>query len=148
MKKVLAILLSLVMVVLLSSCGSAPQSNVVNVYNWEDYIDESVLEQFEKETGIKVNYMNFTTNEDMMVQVRANPGAYDVIFPSEYCVEQLMAENLLAEINYDNVPNMKYTLENLLNPDYDPDNKHSVPYMWGTVGILYNTKMVDEPVDS
>lgn len=148
MKKILALLLSLVMVILLTSCGSQPEKKVVNVYNWEDYIDESVLEQFEQETGIHVNYMNFTTNEDMMVQVRANPGAYDVIFPSEYCVEQLMAEGLLAEINYDNVPNMQYTLPNLLNPDYDPDNKNSIPYMWGTVGILYNTKMVTEPVDS
>ena len=92
--------------------------------------------------------MRFTTNEDMMVSVRANPGAYDVIFPSEYCVERLIAEDLLAEINYDNVPNMSYTLESLLNPDYDPNNAHSVPYMWGTVGILYNTTMVSEPVDS
>ena len=144
MKKWLVLLLSLAL--LLPLAASAQE--VVNVYNWEDYIDEAVLDQFEEETGIHVNYMRFTTNEDMMVSVRANPGAYDVIFPSEYCVERLIAEDLLAEINYDNVPNMSYTLENLLNPDYDPDNAHSVPYMWGTVGILYNTTMVSEPVDS
>ena len=144
MKKWLVLLLSLAL--LLPLAASAQE--VVNVYNWEDYIDEDVLDQFEEETGIHVNYMRFTTNEDMMVSVRANPGAYDVIFPSEYCVERLIAEDLLAEINYDNVPNMSYTLESLLNPDYDPDNAHSVPYMWGTVGILYNTTMVSEPVDS
>ena len=144
MKKWLVLLLSLAL--LLPLAASAQE--VVNVYNWEDYIDEAVLDQFEEETGIHVNYMRFTTNEDMMVSVRANPGAYDVIFPSEYCVERLIAEDLLAEINYDNVPNMSYTLESLLNPDYDPDNAHSVPYMWGTVGILYNTTMVSEPVDS
>ena len=144
MKKWLVLLLSLAL--LLPLAASAQE--VVNVYNWEDYIDEAVLDQFEEETGIHVNYMRFTTNEDMMVSVRANPGAYDVIFPSEYCVERLIAEDLLAEINYDNVPNMSYTLESLLNPDYDPNNAHSVPYMWGTVGILYNTTMVSEPVDS
>jgi len=144
MKKLFAVLLSLAM--LLPLCAQAQE--VVNVYNWEDYIDESVLDQFEQETGIHVNYMRFTMNEDMMVSVRANPGAYDVVFPSEYCIERLIAEDLLAEINYDNVPNMSYTLPNLLNPSYDPNNAHSVPYMWGTVGILYNTKMVDGPVDS
>lgn len=144
MKKLFAVLLSLAM--LLPLCAQAQE--VVNVYNWEDYIDESVLDLFEQETGIHVNYMRFTMNEDMMVSVRANPGAYDVVFPSEYCIERLIAEDLLAEINYDNVPNMSYTLPNLLNPSYDPNNAHSVPYMWGTVGILYNTNMVDGPVDS
>lgn len=144
MKKWLVLLLSLAL--LLPLAASAQE--VVNVYNWEDYIDEAVLDQFEEETGIHVNYMRFTTNEDMMVSVRANPGAYDVIFPSEYCVERLIAEDLLAEINYDNVPNMSYTLESLLNPDYDPNNAHSVPYMWGTVGILYNEEYVDEPITS
>ena len=86
MKKWLVLLLSLAL--LLPLAASAQE--VVNVYNWEDYIDEAVLDQFEEETGIHVNYMRFTTNEDMMVSVRANPGAYDVIFPSEYCVERLM----------------------------------------------------------
>ena len=140
MKKWLVLLLSLAL--LLPLAASAQE--VVNVYNWEDYIDEAVLDQFEEETGIHVNYMRFTTNEDMMVSVRANPGAYDVIFPSEYCVERLIAEDLLAEINYDNVPNMSYTLESLLNPDYDPNNAHSVPYMWGLLGVIYNKTMVDE----
>ena len=121
---------------------------VLNVFNWEDYIDESVIEQFEQETGITVNYMRFTTNEDMMVQVEANPGAFDLCFPSEYIVERMLNKDLLAEINYDNIPNAKYILENLLNPSYDANNAHSVPYMWGTVGILYNTKLVNEPVES
>lgn len=118
------------------------------MFNWYDYIDESVFEQFTEETGIKVNAMYFTTNEEMMVQVEANPGAFDVCFPSEYIVERMLNKNLLAEINYDNVPNMQYTLDNLRNPSYDPENAHSVPYMWGTVGILYNTTKVDDVVDS
>lgn len=144
MKKLLCALLCLTM--LLPACAMADE--VVNVFNWEDYIDESVLEDFTAETGIKVNYMRFTTNEDMMVQAEANPSAFDVIFPSEYCVERMISKDLLAEIDYANVPNAKYILPNLLNPSYDPNNAHSVPYMWGTVGILYNTKMVTEPVDS
>ena len=121
MKKSLALLTTsaLSLSLVLAGCGGnsgeskdpgSADKGVVNVYNWEDYIDEAVLDQFEEETGIHVNYMRFTTNEDMMVSVRANPGAYDVIFPSEYCVERLIAEDLLAEINYDNVPNMSYTL--------------------------------------
>lgn len=144
MKKLVSLLLLLAL--LLPVCASAQE--VVNVFNWEDYIDESVLQQFEQETGIHVNYMRFTTNEDMMVQVEANPGAFDVVFPSDYMVERMLNKDLLAEINYDNIPNAKYIMESLRNPAYDPEGKHSIPYMWGTVGILYNTKMVQEPVDS
>ena len=144
MKKLLCILVTLVL--MLPVCASAQE--VVNVFNWEDYIDESVLAQFEQETGIHVNYMRFTTNEDMIVQVEANPGAFDVCFPSDYIVERMLKKDMLEEINFDNVPNAQYTLENLLNPSYDPTNAYSVPYMWGIVGILYNTTMVEEPVDS
>ncbi len=144
MKKVLALLLALTL--FLPVCALADE--VVNVFNWVDYIDEDVIKQFEEETGIKVNYMSFTTNEDMMVQVEASPSAFDVCFPSEYIVERMLEKGLLAELNYDNIPNAKYLLDNLRNPSYDADNAHSMPYMWGTVGILYNTTMVDEPVDS
>lgn len=144
MKKIVSFLLLLAL--LLPVCASAQE--VVNVFNWEDYIDESVLLQFEQETGIHVNYMRFTTNEDMMVQVEANPGAFDVVFPSDYMVERMLNKGLLAEINYDNIPNAQYILESLRDPAYDPQGKHSIPYMWGTVGILYNTKLVDDPVDT
>ena len=144
MKKLLCILVTLAL--MLPVCASAQE--VVNVFNWEDYIDESVLAQFEQETGIHVNYMRFTTNEDMIVQVEANPGAFDVCFPSDYIVERMLGKDMLAEIDYDKVPNAQYILANLRSPDYDPNNVHSLPYMWGTVGILYNTTMVEEPVDS
>ena len=144
MKKLLCILVTLVL--MLPVCASAQE--VVNVFNWEDYIDESVLAQFEQETGIHVNYMRFTTNEDMIVQVEANPGAFDVCFPSDYIVERMLGKDMLAVIDYDKVPNAQYILENLRSPDYDPNNVHSLPYMWGTVGILYNTTMVEEPVNS
>ena len=149
MKKIIALAAALVLCVsLLPLNGAFAAQEVVNVYNWYDYMDETVFDLFEQETGIHVNKMYFTTNEDMMVQVRVSPGAYDLVFPSDYCVERMIAENMLAEINLDNIPNLQHLDPNQLNPDYDPENKYSVPFMWGTVGILYNTTLVDDPVDS
>lgn len=139
MKKLLCVLLMAAL--LLPVCASAQE--VVNVFDWEDYIDESVLEQFEEETGIHVNYMRFTTNEDMMVQVEANPGAFDVVFPSEYCVERLTNKGLLMEIDASKLEYFQNIRADLLNPSYDPNNAHSVPYMCGTLGLLYNTKLAD-----
>ena len=156
--RVFGLVLALVMSVMLVSGCQAPEtdgkgdeetaqqfSKVVNVFNWEDYIDESVLAMFEEETGIHVNYMNFTTNEDMIVQIEANPGAFDLCFPSDYIIERMINKGLAAEINFDNIPNFDQVLPHLLNPDYDPENKYSVPYMWGTVGVLYNKTMVPDP---
>ena len=144
MKKAFCLLL---LAVMLLPVFALSEGTVV-VYNWEDYIDDRVIALFEEETGIKVDYKNFTTNEDMIVQVEVNPGMFDVCFPSDYIVERMLQKGMLEEINFDNVPNAQYTLPNLLNPSYDPTNAYSVPYMWGTVGILYNTTMVEEPVDS
>lgn len=128
--------------------AAALADGVVNVFNWEDYISEEVLAQFEQETGIHVNYMCFTTNEDMIVRVEADEGAFDVCFPSDYIIERMIANDMLAEINFDNVPNFNQIMPSLLNPDYDPENKYSVPYMWGTVGILYDKTKIPDPVKS
>ncbi|HML48498.1 MAG TPA: spermidine/putrescine ABC transporter substrate-binding protein [Clostridia bacterium] len=144
MKKLLALCLT----ALLLCPAIALAAKEVNVYNWEDYISEDALKLFEEETGIKINYMRFTTNEDMLVQVRADPSNYDVIFPSDYIIERLIDEDLLETLDFANIPNASHIQEWLQNPSYDPENVHSVPYMWGTVGILYNTTMVDAPVDS
>ncbi len=121
---------------------------VVNIFNWEDYISQDALEKFTQETDISVNMMNFTTNEDMMVQLRISPSSFDVVFPSDYCVERLVSENLLEEIDFSKVPDFQYIDPNLKTPSYDKDGKYSVPYMWGTVGILYNSKLVDGPITS
>ncbi len=126
----------------------AVAEEVVNVYNWEDYIATETLDMFTAETGITVNLMNFTTNEDMMVKVRNSPASFDVVFPSDYCIERMIAEDLLAPIDFANVPNIQYIDPQLLKPIYDPTGNYSVPYMWGTVGILYNKTMVDAPVTS
>lgn len=147
MKKAMALVLSLLLLLPFASAAHA-EGGVVNVFNWEDYINKDVIALFEKETGIKVNYMNFTTNEDMMVQIRTSTGAFDVVFPSDYCIERLIAEDLLEPIDYAQVPNAANTMDWLKNPSYDPNGAYSVPYMWGTVGILYDTTRVKGPIDS
>lgn len=120
----------------------------LTVYNWYDYIDPNVIEIFEEETGMTVSYVNFTTNEEMYTKLEAGAGDYDVLFPSEYMIERLIKEDLLEELNLDNIPNLAGVLENLKDPSYDPGNAHSIPYMWGTLGILYNSEMVSEPITS
>ena len=145
MKKLISVFLLLA---LLLSALPASAEGVVNVYNWEDYIDPAVITLFEQETGIKVNYMCFTTVEDMIVQVEANPGAFDVCFPSDYIIERMIRNDMLAEINFDNIPGAAQTIDYLRTPDYDPEEKFSVPYMWGTVGVLYNKELIGEPAKS
>ncbi|HWS28720.1 MAG TPA: spermidine/putrescine ABC transporter substrate-binding protein [Clostridia bacterium] len=130
-------------------CTNSSDSAVtINVLNWGDYIDEDLLGQFTEETGIKVNYTPMANNEEMLVKLTATDSIYDVCFPSDYIIEKLIADDMLHELNKDNIPNLKNIDERFLNLDFDPDNKYSVPYMWGTVGILYNTTMVNEPVTS
>ncbi len=146
MKKTLSLVLAAMM--LLALLPAAQADGVVNVFNWEDYIDPAVLTLFEEETGVTVNYMNFTTNEDMMVQVRTNPSAFDVIFPSDYIIERMVAEDLLMELDFSKIPSAEGILPSLRHSAYDPDDKYSVPYMWGTVGILYDTTRVQGEVDS
>ena len=149
MKKMVSLVTVLVLLLsVLPMQGAFAAQEEVNVYNWEDYMNPEVFKIFEKETGIHVNEMFFTKNEDMMVSLRVTPGAYDLVIPSDYCVERMISEGLISEINFDNVPNFNNIESWMINPDYDPENKYSVPFMWGTLGILYNTTKVDEPVDS
>ena len=128
--------------------GAEATGGVVNVYNWGEYIDESVLTDFEEATGIKVNYQMYDSNETMYSKVAAGGAEYDVVIPSDYMIARMIEEDMLEPLNFDNIPNFADIDPNLLNPAYDPENLYSVPYMWGTVGILYNTTMVSEPVDS
>lgn len=146
MKKILSVVLCFVLilpVVFLTGCDDGTVT--INVYNVGDYIDEEVLAIFEKENpGIKVNYETFYSNEEMYVKVKNNITSYDVTFPSDYMVERMIAEDLLLEIDFNNVPNFVHIGNEYKNNSYDPENKYSVPYMWGTMGILYNKDMVDE----
>lgn len=151
MKKTFKVICALLSFVFACSAlvGCGGEKTVLNIYNVGDYIDTDVIKMFEKENpNIKINYETFYTNEEMYIKVANKSTAYDVIVPSDYMVERLISEDLLYEIDYNNVPNMKNIGEQYLNKDYDPDNKYSVPYMWGTMGVLYNKTMVDEPVTS
>lgn len=120
----------------------------LTVFNCYDYIDPSVVEMFEEETGAKVDYVNYTTNEEMYTKLEAGAANYDVIFPSDYMLERLIKEDRLEKLNMDNIPNREGLIEWLKTPDYDPESQYSVPYMWGTFGILYNTEMVNGTIDS
>ena len=126
------------------SLGGDTSSNVVNVYNWGEYIDESVLKDFEAATGIKVNYQMYDSNETMYSKIAGGGANYDVVIPSDYMVARLIEEDLLAPLNFDNIPNFADIDPALKNPAYDPESLYSVPYMWGLMGVIYNTKAVDE----
>lgn len=139
---------------MLTGCGnssSAGAGGEVIVYNWGEYIDPDTITMFEEETGIKVVYDEFETNEIMYPKVEAGASQYDVICPSDYMIRKMIDNDMLAELNYDNIPNAKANIGAQYweqSEQFDPGNKYSVPYCWGTVGILYNKTMVDDPVDS
>ena len=123
----------------------------LNVYNNGLYIsdgsDESinVLSAFEELTGIKVNYTTYDSNESLYAKLKSGGVSYDVIFPSDYMVGKMVKEGMLSELNMDNIPNFAGIGETYLDRSFDPGNKYSVPYMWGTTGLIYNTTMVEEP---
>ncbi|MCL2351520.1 MAG: spermidine/putrescine ABC transporter substrate-binding protein [Firmicutes bacterium] len=133
---------------LCSGCGGAGAQKTLNVFNWGEYIDESILADFTKETGIKINYTTFASNEDLYAKIKNGGVSYDVIVPSDYMLQRMIEENLLDKIDFNNVPNFSYIFDRFKNTSYDPTGEYSVPYMWGTLGILYNKKMTDGPVDS
>ncbi len=154
MKKFIALGLCLVTIVsTLTGCGSSGKypNGKVYVYNWGEYIDPVTIEMFEEETGIQVIYDEYETNETMYPKVEAGASNYDVVCPSDYMIQKMVDNDMLAELNWDNLPNATANIGASYyeqSTAFDPENKYSVPYCWGTVGILYNTTMVDEPVTS
>lgn len=153
MKKFLVFLLIAILSIpfSLAGCGSdAGKNGEIYVYNWGEYIDPDVIDIFEEETGIKVIYEEFETNESMYPVVSSGARSYDVICPSDYMIEKMIQNDLLAEIDFNNIPNIENIGSTYLEAakGFDPENKYSVPYCWGTVGILYNKTMVDESVES
>lgn len=151
-KALLTLLLLTVSALSLTACGNnGGENGEVVVYNWGEYIDPDVLTSFEEETGIKVIYDEFETNEIMYPKVEAGASEYDVVCPSDYMIRKMIDNDMLAKINFDNVPNAKEYIGQQYfdqSKEFDPTNEYSVPYCWGTVGILYNKTMVDDPVDS
>ncbi len=129
------------------------QGITLNVANWGEYMsvnDEEVLDvnkAFEALTGIKVNYKTVPTNEELYAKLQGSAD-YDVIIPSDYMIARLIKENMLQKLDYSNIPNFQYINSRLIDPDYDPQNEYSVPYMWGLTCIVYNTALIDEEIDS
>jgi spermidine/putrescine transport system substrate-binding protein len=150
MKKVIsAILIAIIMMSggMLSFTGCNANSDALNVFNWGEYIDMSTIRLFEAEYGIKVNYTTYATNEEMYSKLKNSGANYDIIIPSDYMIGRLISENMLEKLDFGNIPNFSYIMEDYINPRFDPYNEYSVPYTWGTVVIIYNSEHVSEPQD-
>lgn len=123
----------------------------INVYNWGEYISNGedgsldVNAEFTRLTGIKVNYTTYATNEELYAKLKGGAASYDIIIPSDYMLSKMIKEDMLLPLDMDNIPNFKYIFDRFKNPVYDPENAYSVPYTWGTVGIIYNASIIDIP---
>lgn len=146
-RKILCLLMACVLAIGLIPAVSAAD-NEITVYNWGQYISDGtdgcldVIAAFEEETGIKVNYLTFDSNESMYTKLKTGGTTYDVIIPSDYMISKLIEEDMLEPLNFDNIPNYQYIDDAFRNQAYDPENTYSVPYTWGTVGLIYNTNYV------
>lgn len=150
-KKLIALISATILISssLIGCVGNKSNSNkVINVFNCGDYIDEELITKFEEETGYKVEYSTYDTNEIMYSKIKSGSNKYDLVFPSDYMIEKMINEGMAEKINFDNIPNYKYIDEKFKNLSYDPNNEYSVPYMWGTIGIIYNPEIVKEEVKS
>ena len=148
-KKLAAGGLACVLLAVLIFTGTAANSErVVNVCSWGEYIDESLITQFEEETGIRVNYQTAESNEALYSLIKMGGADFDVIVPSDYMIARLVQEDMLAELNYDHIPNFQKIDPQFTHLSFDPENKYTVPYTWGSVGIIYNTAMVYEHITS
>lgn len=151
MKKTIAVALVLVMLLsLLLVVGCGQKKQTLNILNWGDYIDPELVTRFEEENNVKINYTELPSNEEMLIKLRSADCIYDLCFPSDYIIEKLVAEDLLHPLNKQNIPNLSNIDPEIMSiaRGFDANNTYSVPYMWGTVGILYNKTMVTDPVDS
>lgn len=146
-QKIFCLLMACVLAVSLIPAVSAADQEIT-VYNWGQYISDGtddcldVIAAFEEETGIKVNYLTYDSNESMYTKLKTGGTTYDVIIPSDYMISKLVEEDMLEPLNFDNIPNYQYIDEAFRNQSYDPENVYSVPYTWGTVGLIYNTNYV------
>ena len=129
------------------------QNKSLNIYNWGEYLSDGsnssicVNKEFEKLTGIKINYSTFASNEELYAKLRNRSARYDIIIPSDYMISRMINEKMLAKIDLNKIPNYKNIYSSFKNLDYDINNQYSVPYLWGAVGIIYNKKIIDN-VDS
>jgi spermidine/putrescine transport system substrate-binding protein len=126
--------------------GPATAAEELNLFAWSEYVPQSVLDDFTKETGVQVNYESYASNEEMLAKLMSGAASYDLIQPSEYVIEALVKEKQLAPLDHAKIPNLKNIGKEYWDQPHDPELKYSVPYMQGTVGIVVNTEKVKEPV--
>lgn len=128
----------------LNTAEGFSSGNTLTIYNWGDYIDDELIDQFEDETGIKIIYETFDSNEAMLTKIQQGGTTYDIAVPSEYMIEKMKEDDLLIPLDHSKLPNLKNIDERFMDLPFDPDNKYSVPYFWGTVGIVFNHKLVGD----
>ena len=150
MKKLISLFLVLAVALSLSACGGGSAAKgSVNVANWGDFIEEDTVKAFEKETGIKVNYTTYSDNESLYSTLKSGSTDYDVICPSDYMIARLIEEDMLEPLDTSQLPNLaNLDPEFRSGLEYDPEGAYSVPYLWGVVGLIYNTTMLDKAPDS
>lgn len=134
-----------------SAVSAADDTVYLRVYNWGEYVSNGeegtldTIKEFERRfPHIKVDYTTYATNEELYAKLKSGAASYDVIFPSDYMISRMIEEDMLVKLNFDNIPNFSDVMDSFKNLEYDPTNEYSVPYTWGTVGIVYNTTMVEE----
>lgn len=150
MKKLVSAAIGIILLCALLALGdfalnrktTASGHKTITIYNWGDYIDPALITKFEKQTGYHVDYETFDSNESMLTKVRQGGTNYDLVIPSEYTVQRMKKEHLLARLDHHQLPNLRYIDPQFLNRSFDPGNQYSVPYFWGTLGIIYNDQQV------
>lgn len=141
---VVAALLMMVLTYSLNKSEGYSGGNTLTIYNWGDYVDPDLLKKFEKESGIKVIYQTFDSNEAMMTKIEQGGTTFDIAVPSDYAISKMREENLLIPLDKAKLPNMKYLNPRFMDLSFDPNNTYSMPYFWGTLGIIYNKKMIQD----
>ena len=153
MKKIISVLLLALCLTSLFSVSIHAETPEINVYNWGEYIPDGtdgfidLNEEFTKKTGIRVNYTTFQSNEEMYAKLSGGGVSYDLVFPSDYMISKMISHDMLEKINFDNIPNYKNIRDEFKNLEYDPQNEYSVPFTGGTVGIIYNKKLIKPETD-
>jgi len=127
---------------LIAACGSAGNAKVLNLYAWSEYVPQAMLDNFTQQTGIKVNYDTYSSNEELLAKIQAGASGYDLIIPSDYIVSIMISQDMLEKLDLSRIPNFSNIDSRFVNPSFDPNNNYTVPYQWGTTGILYDPAVV------
>lgn len=148
MRLALAVLVALAVLGCQQEAGAPAEAEQLNVYIWTNYLPQEVVDEFQKRTGIRVNVDTYDSNEAVLEKLQSGVAGYDLVVPSDYMIKVLIPQDLVQPLDHSRLPNLKNLDPRLMNQAYDPENRHSVPYLWGTTGIGYDRKKAKAPVDS